>query len=167
MKAFRYNSKNRDDRKFNSTGSEKNPNMLKYYALNLKYAEAYKYVYDEDGEILYECELETYDIEDVNLFDMTKYYHTTKAYKTYINDEIGKQLKDYSRFYREAKTKKDKKFWKTQIENLSFREEELIGNLFAGEFQALSDFDYQNMLVEELKRNGFDGYITNNELALF
>ena len=42
MKAFRYNAPKREDRKFNTTGMEKNPNKLNYYASNLQYAEAYK-----------------------------------------------------------------------------------------------------------------------------
>ena len=63
MKAFRYNSTNREDRKFNTTGMEKNPNKLNYYASNLQYAEAYKYICNEEGDVLYECELETVEIE--------------------------------------------------------------------------------------------------------
>ena len=166
MKVYRYNTQKREDRKFNTTGMEKNPNKLNYYASNLQYAEAYKYIYNEEGDVLYECELETIEIEDANLFDMAKLYHTTKSYKTYINDKIGSQLKDYSRFLLEAKTKKDKKLWASQIDNLSFREEEIIRSLVANEFQALSDFEYQNILVAELKSKGFDGYFTANEIVL-
>lgn len=167
MKAFRYNSEKREDRKFNTTGIEKNPNRLSYYSSNLQYAEAYKYIYSESGDIQYECELETVEIGDAKLFDMVKLYHTTKAYNTYINDEIGIQLKEYSRFLNEAKTKKDKKLWEMAIENLSSREEELVNSLFANEFQGLSDFEYQNILVAELKSKGFDGYFTVNEIVLF
>ena len=167
MKAFRYNAPKREDRKFNTTGMEKNPNKLNYYASNLQYAEAYKYICNEEGEVLYECELETVEIGAVNLFDMAKLYHTTEVYKTYINDKIGRQLKDYSRFLLEAKTKKDKKLWTAQIENLSSREEEIVRSLIANEFQALSDFEYQNILVAELKSKRFDGYFTANEIVLF
>ena len=117
--------------------------------------------------MLYECELETVEIEDANLFDMAKLYHTTEVYKTYINDTIGRQLKDYSRFLLEAKTKKDKKLWTAQIENLSSREEEIVHSLIANEFQALSDFEYQHILVVELKSKGFNGYFTANEIVLF
>nr|DAE63562.1 MAG TPA: hypothetical protein [Caudoviricetes sp.] len=167
MKAFRYNAPKREDRKFNTTGMEKNPNKLNYYASNLQYAEVYKYICNEEGDVLYECELETVEIGAVNLFDMAKLYHTTGVYKTYINDKIGRQLKDYSRFLLEAKTKKDKKLWTAQIENLFSREEEIVRSLIANEFQALSDFEYQNILVAELKSKRFDGYFTANEIVLF
>jgi len=167
MKAFRYNAPKREDRKFNTTGMEKNPNKLNYYASNLQYAEAYKYICNEEGDVLNECELETVEIGAVNLFDMAELYHTTEVYKTYINDKIGRQLKDYSRFLLEAKTKKDKKLWTAQIENLSSREEEIVRSLIANEFQALSDFEYQNILVAELKSKRFDGYFTANEIVLF
>ncbi|MEG1684548.1 MAG: hypothetical protein RR319_01185 [Bacteroides sp.] len=167
MKAFRYNSKKREDRKFNTTGKEKNPNKLNYFASNMKYAEHYKYIYDETGELKYECELEIVDIENVNLFDMNKFYNTTKAYRVYIYDTISTQLKDYSRFLNEAKTKKDKKLWTMEIEKLSSREAELVSSLFSNEFQELSDFEYQNVLVAELKSKEFDGYFTANEIVLF
>ena len=53
------------------------------------------------------------------------------------------------------------------IEQLKNRENELISNLISNEFQTLSDFDRQNELVAELKTLGFDGYTTNNEIAIF
>lgn len=57
--------------------------------------------------------------------------------------------------------------WANQIEQLKNREEELISNLFCNEFQPLSDFERQNELVAELKALGFNGYTTNNEIAIF
>jgi len=57
--------------------------------------------------------------------------------------------------------------WANQIEQLKNRENELISNLISNEFQPLSDFDRQNELVAELKALGFDGYTTNNEIAIF
>lgn len=57
--------------------------------------------------------------------------------------------------------------WANQIEQLKNREEELISNLFCNEFQPLSDFERQNELVAELKALAFNGYTTNNEIAIF
>lgn len=57
--------------------------------------------------------------------------------------------------------------WAKHIDDLKNREQELISNLFCNEFQPLSDFNRQNELVAELKALGFDGYTTNNEIAIF
>ena len=57
--------------------------------------------------------------------------------------------------------------WAKHIDDLKDREQELILNLFCNEFQPLSDFERQNELVAELKALGFDGYTTNNEIAIF
>lgn len=168
MKVYRYNAKQRSDRKFNTTGSEKNPNAVKFYARSLEAAKNYEAVYDEDGEILYKCELEVIELDDdIRLFDMVKFYSTTQAYKVFISNDIEKQLSDYSSFLLKAKTKKDKELWKNAIDNLKNRERELIANLFANEFQQLSDYEYQNILLQELKAEGFVGYFTTNEVAIF
>lgn len=168
MKLFRYNAQKRTDRRFNTTGKEKNPNRVKFFARSLDYAKKYEAIYNKDGDVLYKCELEIVEFaDDAKLFDMVKLYHTTRAYKVYVSKSVNQQLTDYSRFLLEAKTKKDKKFWQAQIDNLKKREQELVAGLFSNEFQMLSDYELQNVLVAELKEEGFTGYFTNNEVAIF
>ena len=167
MKAFRYNSENRADRKYNNTGMEKNPNAVKFYATNMSYADNYKFIYSECGEVVAECSLEVVELENVKLFDMSKKFKTLNTYNNYIASEIGTQMRDYARFMNSAKKATERKMWANQIEQLKNREQDLISNLFANEFQSLSDFERQNELVAELKSFGFDGYITENEIAIF
>lgn len=57
--------------------------------------------------------------------------------------------------------------WRENIDGLKDIEKELAANLFANEFQELSDFKYQDILLAELKDAGFVGYFTKNEVALF
>jgi|GEM_PF-1782175 len=167
MKAFRYNSENRADRKYNNCGMEKNPNAVKFYASNMAYADNYKFIYNEDGEVVAECALEVVEIENVNLFDMASDFKTLSTYNNYIASEIGTQMRDYTRFMNNAKKASERKMWAKNIDDLKNREQELISNLFYNEFQPLSDFTRQNELVAELKALGFDGYTTNNEIAIF
>ena len=169
MKAtvYRYNSKKRSDREFNNTGIEKNPNAINFYATNLSYAEKYKFVYLEDGDVDYVCSLEEKEISTENIFDMSSNFESLATFQNYINNEIGLQLRDYTRFLNESKTKSDKKLWMEQIAQLENRKAELVDNLFRCEFQTLSDFDRQNELVNELKSKGFNGYKTKNEIAIF
>lgn len=164
MQAFRYNSKNRKDRKYNNCGREKNPNAVKFYATNMAYADNYRYIYSEDGDIFYECDLEIAEIENVNLFDMAQNFKLLTTYDNYIASAIGAQMRDYTRFMDNAKKASERKMWAKQIENLKHREQELISNLFYNEFQTLSDFARQNELVAELKFLGFDGYTTKSKL---
>lgn len=167
MKAFRYNSENRADRKYNTCGMEKNPNAIKFYASNMDYANNYKFIYNEDGEAISECSLEVVEIEGVNLFDMADNFKSLSTYNNYIAYEIESQFRDYTRFMNNAKKASERKMWAKQIDDLKNREQELISNLFCNEFQPLSDFNRQNELVAELKALGFDGYTTNNEIAIF
>jgi hypothetical protein len=168
MKAFRYNCQNRESRKFNMTGREKNPNNISFYASNMTYVDNYKYVRNEDGDIIEECQLEVVEIAaDVRLFDMAKNFKELATYNSYIASEIGAQMRDYTRFYNEAKNVSDRKLWARQIEQLKQRESELISILISSEFQPLSDFEFQNQLVAELRALGFDGYFTVNEVAIF
>lgn len=167
MKGYRYNSENRSDRKYNNCGMEKNPNAIKFYASNMDYANNYKFIYDEDGEVIAECSLEVIDIENVNLFDMVNDFKSLATYNNYIASEIGAQMRDYTRFMNNAKKASERKMWANQIEQLKNREQELISNLFRNEFQTLSDFERQNELVAELKALGFNGYTTKNEIAIF
>lgn len=167
MKAYRYNAEKREDRGFNTCGKEKNPNAVKFYANNIAYADKYKFIYDEDGEVAYECALEVVEIKDVKLFDMAIDFKKLNTYQSYIAEEIGKQMRDYSRFMNNAKKARERKMWEKSIDDLKNREAELIQNLFYQEFQTLSDFERQNELVVELKALGFDGYQTKNEIAIF
>ena len=167
MKAYRYNSENRSDRKYNNCGKEKNPNAVKFYASNMDYANNYKFIYNEDGEVVAECTLEIVTIENVKLFDMANNFKSLSTYNNYISSEIGAQMRDYTRFLNESKNAKDRKLWTSQIEGLKNREKELISILLSNEFQPLSDFERQNELVSELKELGFNGYVTNNEIAIF
>lgn len=167
MKAFRYNSENRADRKYNNCGMEKNPNAVKFYASNMAYADNYKFIYSDAGEIVAECTLEVVEVENVNLFDMAQNFKLLTTYNNYIASEIGAQMRDYTRFMNNAKKASERKMWANQIDQLKNREQELISNLFANEFQPLSDFARQNELVAELKSLGFDGYTTINEIAIF
>lgn len=69
MIGFGYNTKERTDRKFNTCGREKNPTKIRFFSTSLENAEPYRYVYWPDGDIAYECELQTEEI-DAKLFDM-------------------------------------------------------------------------------------------------
>ena len=167
MKAFRYNCEKRSDRKYNNCGKEKNPNAVKFYATNMDYAKKYKYVYNEDGDVIAECKLEVVEIENAKLFDMPNNFKTLATYNNYIADEIEARMRDYIYYMNKAKKASERKKWTNRIEQLKNSEEELITNLFRGEFQELSDFERQNELVAELKALGFDGYTTKNEIAIF
>lgn len=149
MKAYRYNAKNRFDRKFNRCGEEKNPNMVKFYATNMKYAEKYRFIYDCDGEVEYECELETVTIEGVNLFDMEANFKNLQTFHNYNNAIIESMRR--------------------VLNNVDYdKETESISNaLIHNEFQGLSDFSRQNELIAELRSLGFEGYFTKNEIAIF
>lgn len=167
MKAFRYNCEKRSDRKYNNCGKEKNPNAVKFYATNMDYANKYKCIYNEDGDVIAECKLEVVEIENVNLFDMANNFKTLATYNNYIADVIRVVKRDYTYYMNKAKKASERKKWANRIEQLKNKEEELITNLFRSEFQELSDFERQNELVAELKALGFDGYITKNEIAIF
>jgi hypothetical protein len=167
MKAFRYNSENRADRKYNNCGMEKNPNAVNFYASNMAYADNYKFIYSDAGEIIAECTLEVVEVENANPFDMAQNFKLLTTYNNYIAFEIGAQMRDYTRFMNDAKKASERKMWANQIDQLKNREQELISDLFANEFQPLSDFARQNELVAELKSLGFDGYTTKNEIAIF
>jgi len=168
MTLYRYNARERSHRKFNNFGKEKNPNNFKFYAKNMGYAEEYKFIYSY-GEIWYECELEVKEInkDDINLFNLSENFKETKAYKKYISDEYNVRLRDYTRFLNEATDNSSRKMWEDNIKELDNLEEELTEKLKKSEFQMLSDFDLQNVLLDELKSLGFNGYETKNEIALF
>lgn len=166
MKAYRYNTKKREDRKFNTTGREKNPNNVRFFARSLESAEPYRIVRDEEGFEMYECELQVEEVEG-NFFDMEANFRSLDTYKNYINAEVGLQRRDYTEFLNNSKTAKDKKHWAKMIAELDNRENELIAALQRTNFQFLSDGENQNTLIAELSAAGFDGYITRDEIAIF
>jgi len=166
MKAYRYNTKKREDRKFNTSGREKNPNNVRFFARSLEAAEPYRIIRDEEGFELYECELQVEEVEG-DFFDMEANFRSLDTYKNYINAEVGMQLRDYTEFRNSAKTAKDKKRWDKMIAELDNRENELIAALQKTNFQFLSDGENQNTLIAELTAAGFDGYITRDEVAIF
>jgi hypothetical protein len=167
MKVFRYNSHNREDRKFNRCGREKNPMAVRFYATNLDYAERYRYIYNDDGELIYECELEVADIDTTNLFDMNAEFQSLNTYRKFIENWISVMRSDYNGYLNAAKTKSERKLWTKKIDELKDEEAHLIGQLNQQDFQQLSDFELQIDLVAELKSMGFTGYITKNEIAIF
>lgn len=167
MKAYRYNTNKRQDRRFNTCGAEKNPLAIKFYASNMTYADSYKFVFTCGGEVDYECELEVVEINNVNLFNMDANFNTLTTYRNYVNELIGKQLAHYTEMVNKAKTNKDRKFWLGFISDLTKNENSIAASLRGQEFQDLSDFDMQLHLVAELKLLGFSGYATKNEIAIF
>lgn len=166
MKAYRYNAKNRKDRHFNNCGIEKNPNAVRFYASDLAYASKYQFINDEDGNVVYECELEVTEI-NANLFDMAAGYTSLAAYRQLVDGQIGKMMADYTKFRDTAKTAKERKMFQGFIDGLANEEASIVRGLIEREFQDLSDFELQNTLVAELKAMGFEGYFTKNEIALF
>lgn len=170
MKVYRYNAKERSHRHFNTTGKEKNPNRVKFYARSIDYAEKYKFIYTDDGDVWYECELEEVELDDnAKLFDLSSHFAETNAYKCYINDLLGKMTKDFSRYLLNAKKKRSKAMYARFLADIAngTAESEEVERLKRIEFQRLSDYQYQNVLVAELRDKGFQGYITANEIALF
>lgn len=169
MKAYRYNSKKRSDRKFNTTGREKNPNGILFYATTLEYAENYKYVYFENGDVNYECELEIVEIENENLFDMEQNVGSLAVFHKYMENTLSRQRSDYELFFNSATTKKEKKMWQKNIDNTNngVFYAEILESLRKHDFQFLSDFDAQTSLIDELKKIGFRGYFTKKEIAIF
>ena len=65
---FRYNSE-KEDRKFNTCGMEKNPNNLSF-TLKHGLRSNYRYVREMKMEISFMNARETVEIENVNLFDI-------------------------------------------------------------------------------------------------
>lgn len=166
MKVFRYNAKKREDREFNTCGREKNPNALKFYAKSLDYAENYRFVYNEDYDVVYECALEVAEV-NANLFDMVANFESLNTFHNYANAIISEMKSDYEYFLSRAKTKAEKEMYQQHIDNLINEKQSIANNLARNEFQGLSDFETQNELVSELKSLGFQGYETKNEVVVF
>jgi hypothetical protein len=169
MKAYRYNCKNRSDRRFNNTGREKNPNAVKFYAKNMAYAEEYKFIYDDNGYIAQECKLEVVEIaDDVKLFDMAANFKSLSVYKDYVAGKIQNQKEWALDMIQMHKKKSDKKKFQAQFDNAEFiATDRTDGLLRSFEFQSLSDYERQNQLIAELTAMGFEGYFTKNEIAIF
>lgn len=168
MKGFRYNAKERTDRKFNTCGREKNPMKIRFFATSLENAEPYRYVYWQDGDIAYECELQTEEI-NAKLFDMEANFRSLDTYKSYVAEKLSEMRKDYVANLEAASSKKSKKMWSEAIALIdNGKEEENFAEYLKREsFQMLSDFERQVSLVAELKSLGFEGYKTKKEIALF
>jgi glycerophosphoryl diester phosphodiesterase len=167
MQVFRYNARQRQDRKFNTCGREKNPLQVRFYATNMAYAERYQFVCNDDGEVIYECDLEVSDINTTNLFDMASNYASLATFRNFVTESNAVMLKDYAEYLDAAKTVKERKMWAKQIAELESNDAYYIQQLRQQEFQQLSDFERQCELVAELKAMGFDGYFTDNEVAVF
>jgi hypothetical protein len=169
MKAYRYNCKNRSDRRFNDTGKEKNPNAVKFYANNMAYADEYKYIYNRDGDIAQECTLEVVEIaDDVKLFDMAANFKSLSVYKDYVAQEIEIQKEWALRWMKTEKKIREKKKMQAEFDNAEFiATDRTDGLLRSFEFQSLSDYERQNQLIAELTAMGFEGYFTKNEIAIF
>lgn len=166
MIAYRYNARNRNDRKFNNCGNEKNPNAVRFYATNLDYAARYQFIHDEQGNVVYECELEVTEV-NANLFDMAAGYASLAAYRQMVDAELATMHSEYSRLLAFAKTAKERKMFESLIAAIPAHEANIAMRLRSDEFQHLSDFELQNTLAAELKSMGFDGYFTKNEIAIF
>ena len=166
MIAYRYNAKNRNDRNLNNCGREKNPNAVRFYASNMAYASKYQFIHDEEGNVVYECELEVTEVSG-NLFDMAAGYASLAAYRQLVDSIVVKMRADYIKFRDTAKSAKERKMFQGFIDGLVNEEDSVVRGLFDREFQDLSDFELQNTLVAELKSIGFDGYFTKNEIAIF
>lgn len=156
MKGYRYNSKKREDRKFNSCGKEKNPNSLKFFGKTLEYVEDYRFIYDDNFSVIYECSLETVKITNANLFDMESNYNSLATFKKYVNDQVKVAQSNAEFFARVSGKRSNQVIDINQIKN----------SAKVMDFQALSDFEIQNDLVAELISLGFDGYETKNEIVL-
>ena len=178
MQLFRYNTKNRADRKFNTTGREKNPLALKFYANNLSYADRYKEVYTEDGDLAYTCDLEVAQLpENANLFDMVNCFESLTTFKNFVAKNAAERQNDLALLFRlnPAPTKGIKKInaykeWVAMMQNnatLEQTKKDVVAVLQNTEFQELSDYEVQIELVAELKSLGYNGYKTKNEIALF
>ena len=92
--AYRYDAKQREDRDFNRTGREKNINAVRFYARSLEYAEKYKTIYDERGYEIYDCELETIEV-NANLFDMERGYDSLNTFTKWLDDKVGVARRGY------------------------------------------------------------------------
>ncbi len=164
--AYRYDAKQREDRDFNRTGREKNINAVRFYARSLEYAEKYKTIYDERGYEIYDCELETIEV-NANLFDMERGYDSLNTFTKWLDDKVGVARRGYEDLLNRATTKRDKEMWAKEIANLDEYKEGRISHLKAQSFQGLSDYEYQTLLIAELTAKGYEGYYTEKEIALF
>lgn len=169
MKLYRYNTKKRTDRKFNTTGNEKNPGKVEFFSKSLEYAIKYKYTYTPEGDVNYECELEVIEIDGLKLFDLENNFKDLKTYRSFMDNELGTMLKDFNKMLLDAKKQKEKKRIKGLIEKIESGEEEKEKVIWLKNhgFQFLSDFEWQLQLISELKKMGFDGYETKEEVAIF
>jgi len=164
MKVYRYNCKDRLDRHFNTTGREKNPNMVKFYATSLENAEGYKYIYNRAGEVIYECQLETEDVSGIKLFDMEANAAQLTTYKNYITEKADEQRPMILKLISEEKRKSQRAYFEQSLASL---EQDIHQTLVMHQFQFLSNYERQTELINELRALGFEGYFTTKEVAVF
>ena len=167
MKAYRYNCTDRNLRGFNNCGKEKNPNAIKFYASNLDYAKKYDTIYDADGYEVEKCTLEVVELPSLNLFDMVANHESLSTYQSYRAEKKSIFTSEFEYHVANAKNAKQRKMFANTLANIDAFTEQQMDVVRKGEFQSLSDFEIQNDLVAELKSIGFDGYFTNNEIAIF
>lgn len=164
MKAYRYEARNRADRKFNTCGREKNPNAVKFFASNLEYAQNYRFATCAETGERYECQLIEAEIA-VNLFDMQSGFRTLKAFAAFKAEQERISVENAKMLIKWEKKASERKKLQNIIENgVDLKVDAIVA---CNEFQDLSDFEFQNILVAELKEMGFDGYYTKNEIAIF
>lgn len=153
MKAYRYNHSDRNLRKFNQMGEEKNPNKVRFFGKTLEYAKGYELIIDEYGDIVEVGTLEVVEVTE-NLFDMNTDFYELKTFVKYAEEYLSamRDLSENNKYFTFI--------YKDEYQGL-------VNMLRSGEFQELSDFDRQTELIAELKELGFDGYETKNEIALW
>jgi hypothetical protein len=168
MTLYRYNAKNRTDRKFNNCENEKNPLGVKFYATSLEYANCYKTAVDANG-CHYTCELEVTELGEENLFDIESGFAGLSTYATYVKNYIETRHKDFNWHIKMSKSKNDIKLFEGFVANLynGTEEKEIQKQLHENQFQQLSDFCTQLLLVQELREMGYTGYFTSKEVAIF
>lgn len=180
---YRYNSKRREDRAYNTTGKEKNPNAVRFYARSLEFAEPYRVIYNKEGFELYEAELETTEVDINSLFDMEANFRSLSTYNAYIENNREQQLKDYTSHlenWKHSERPNGKKITqKERQRNIELFEGFIAecksedfhkgfdSGLMHSQFQSLSDFEYQDQLIAELRGLGYEGYFTTKEVAIF
>lgn len=176
--AIRYDVPDRTMRKFNTTGREKNPLRVEFWARNEKTADNYKDVYDIDGFNLSELNKDNPNFQTTRtdgkisgkFLNLPEGYKKTKAYKDLENEWKRAYFRDAmsESMSKVGNTKKNQqsasKLFHSNMANL---DKDISYNMLADDYASLSNFDRQNILAEELKDNGFDGYVTENEIAVF
>src|SRR5699024_4284636 len=88
MKAYRYNHSDRNLRKFNQMGEEKNPNKVRFFGKTLEYAKDYELIIDEYGDIVEVGTLEVVEVTK-NLFDMDTDFYELRTFSKYAEEYLS------------------------------------------------------------------------------